>query len=40
MCPCHDGKFSKDGAPLSGPVTEPLRKLETRIENDTIQVKA
>lgn len=40
VCPCHGGKFSKDGEPLAGPVNEPLHRLETRIENDSIQVKA
>jgi menaquinol-cytochrome c reductase iron-sulfur subunit len=24
ICPCHDGKFSKDGAVLSGPPPRPL----------------
>ncbi|MDH3592146.1 MAG: Rieske (2Fe-2S) protein [Planctomycetota bacterium] len=38
-CPCHGGKFSKDGEPIDGPVTEPLTTFETAIENDTVRIK-
>jgi Rieske Fe-S protein len=39
-CPCHAGVFAPDGRPLEGPPKEPLARLETRVENGRVQVKA
>jgi menaquinol-cytochrome c reductase iron-sulfur subunit len=38
ICPCHDGRFSKDGRILSGPPPRPLDRYEHRIEEGTIMV--
>lgn len=39
-CPCHGGAFDLDGEPEKGPVTEPLRRFETRVdEAGRIQVR-
>jgi Rieske Fe-S protein len=38
-CPCHGGVFDADGQPQSGPVSEPLRRLETRVVNGTIEAR-
>jgi cytochrome b6-f complex iron-sulfur subunit len=38
-CPCHGGRFAIDGAPAGGPVTEPLRRIETTIENGRIRIR-
>jgi Rieske Fe-S protein len=39
-CPCHAGVFALDGEPLEGPPETPLARLETRVENGRVQVKA
>ena len=40
ICPCHNGRFDEDGKPVSGPVSKPLVKLESRINADgKIEVK-
>jgi Rieske Fe-S protein len=39
LCPCHGGAFGLDGAPLAGPVTEPLARLETRVADGRVQVR-
>jgi len=39
-CPCHAGVFSLDGRPQEGPPEAPLERLETRIENGQVKVKA
>lgn len=38
-CPCHRGVFDADGQPQSGPVSEPLRRLETRVVDGTVEVR-
>ena len=38
-CPCHGGVFSPEGEPLEGPVTEPLLRLETKVEDGKVFVK-
>ena len=38
-CPCHGGVFDADGSPQSGPVTEALRRLETRVVDGTVEVR-
>lgn len=40
LCPCHGGVFSLEGAPIDGPPDEPLRRLETKVENGKVKVKA
>ena len=39
-CPCHAGVFDGDGKPVSGPVSEPLRRLETRVRNGQVEVRS
>jgi len=39
-CPCHKGVFSLEGRPLEGPPEEPLARLETKVENGQVRVKA
>ena len=39
-CPCHAGVFALDGQPLEGPPEAPLARLETRVENGQVKVKA
>jgi menaquinol-cytochrome c reductase iron-sulfur subunit len=34
VCPCHDGRFTKDGEIVSGPQPRPLDRFEYRIEED------
>jgi menaquinol-cytochrome c reductase iron-sulfur subunit len=34
LCPCHDGRFAKDGAIISGPQPRPLDRFEFRVEED------
>ncbi|MHC4452191.1 MAG: QcrA and Rieske domain-containing protein [Planctomycetota bacterium] len=40
VCPCHRGIFDNKGNPVSGPVREPLGRLETRIHNGMVEVRA
>ncbi|MGK7891235.1 MAG: ubiquinol-cytochrome c reductase iron-sulfur subunit [Leptolyngbyaceae cyanobacterium] len=35
VCPCHRSRFGLDGSIISGPATEPLRVLETRVGTDS-----
>jgi nitrite reductase/ring-hydroxylating ferredoxin subunit len=39
-CPCHGGAFSIDGEPVKKPVTRPLARLETRVEDGQVKVRA
>lgn len=39
LCPCHDSFFSENGKKLSGPSASDLTALETRIEENKLQVK-
>lgn len=39
-CPCHGGAFSLDGEPVKKPVTRPLARLETRVEDGRVKVRA
>jgi len=34
VCPCHDGRFAKDGSLISGPPPRPLDRFEHRLEED------
>jgi len=38
-CPCHNGVFDAEGQPVSGPVTIPLERMETRIRNGVVEGK-
>jgi Rieske Fe-S protein len=40
LCPCHGGEFSLDGEPVKKPVTEPLARLETRVVDGRVEVRA
>jgi menaquinol-cytochrome c reductase iron-sulfur subunit len=39
ICPCHDGRFAKDGAIVSGPQPRPLDRFEYKIEDGTLMVQ-
>jgi Rieske Fe-S protein len=36
-CPCHNGVFDAEGNPVSGPVTDPLERMPTRIRNGVVE---
>lgn len=38
LCPCHDGRFSSDGAVLGGPPKLPLHRLDVEVRNGVIMV--
>ena len=38
-CPCHGGRFDKNGAVTAGPPPGPLAKFATRIENGQVMVE-
>jgi len=38
VCPCHDGRFGKDGSIISGPQPRPLDTFEHKIEDGTLLV--
>ncbi len=35
VCPCHGSKYSIEGNVIEGPASEPLAKLEIKIDNKT-----
>jgi Rieske Fe-S protein len=35
-CPCHGSRFYYYGSVINSPATEPLQKLNFRVENDEI----
>jgi cytochrome b6-f complex iron-sulfur subunit len=37
-CPCHGGRFARDGALLKGPPKLPLQRLEIRVEDGSVIV--
>ncbi len=37
-CPCHGAAFSNTGAPVSGPVNIPLRRVEFTIKDGVLKV--
>jgi Rieske Fe-S protein len=38
-CPCHEGRFDRTGAPVSGPPDGPLPRLETRVREGRLEVR-
>jgi Rieske Fe-S protein len=38
LCPCHDGRFARDGAVLGGPPTVPLHRLAVETKRGLILV--
>jgi menaquinol-cytochrome c reductase iron-sulfur subunit len=38
ICPCHDGRFAKDGSIISGPQPRALDRFEFKVEEDTVLV--
>jgi len=38
ICPCHDGRFAKDGSIISGPQPRALDQFEYKVEGDTLLV--
>lgn len=36
VCPCHHGRFDRQGNILGGPPPKPLRRLETKVEGGTL----
>lgn len=38
-CPCHDSRFNAEGAPLSGPATEPLTRMPSRVRDGALEVR-
>jgi len=39
FCPCHDGRFNKEGEVITGPPPEPLYEYETKVEEETLFIK-
>lgn len=37
-CPCHNGRFDRNGLVISGPPPRPLRRLPAKIENGRLVV--
>jgi Rieske Fe-S protein len=37
-CPCHQGEFDRDGLPVTGPPTRPLRAIPTEVSGRDILV--
>lgn len=38
-CPCHDSRFNAEGAPLSGPATEPLARIPSRVNDGALEIR-
>lgn len=38
ICPCHDGRFAKDGSIVSGPQPRPLDRFEYQVEDGTLKI--
>ncbi len=39
FCPCHDGRFDKEGHIVAGPPPEPLYEFETKVEAGILSIK-
>jgi len=38
LCPCHAGRYSAEGAVLSGPPPKPLESLPVAVEGDQVLI--
>jgi menaquinol-cytochrome c reductase iron-sulfur subunit len=38
LCPCHGGRFDREGRCLGGPPTRPLVRLESRVQDGVLYV--
>lgn len=38
QCPCHGGKFDRDGKRIAGPPPRPLDRYETKVENNVLKI--
>ena len=38
VCPCHAGRFDRDGVPVMGPPQRPLRTVPAAIVGDSVRV--
>jgi len=36
QCPCHGGKYDRDGKVIAGPPPQPLQRLNIKVEDDKI----
>lgn len=39
VCPCHEGRYDREGNVVSGPPPRPLQKLPLKIEGDTVSIQ-
>lgn len=40
MCPCHGGTFDREGGVAAGPPPRPLERLEVRVRDRQVEVRA
>lgn len=38
FCPCHGGVFDKEGQRIAGPPRRPLKRYQTRVEGEMLQI--
>jgi Rieske Fe-S protein len=38
LCPCHSGRFDRNGQPVAGPPSRPLTVLEHKVEDGSLLV--